>query len=106
MSQWTNWCLCSCCVPITDVLDVAPANQLDFDLLSPGWVDCVFIIRWGGIGEEHDDEKKCEVLRTIQLVSYLNGVSSSQDVCNTQDESRCVWPHVAGVSHHPMMCKK
>ena len=35
-SQWTNWCLCSCCVLISDVVEEAPANRLDLDPLGPG----------------------------------------------------------------------
>jgi hypothetical protein len=32
-SWWTDWCLSSCCVPMSDVLDEEPANQLDLDPL-------------------------------------------------------------------------
>jgi len=28
---WTNWCLHSRCVPMSDIFDIAPAKQLDFD---------------------------------------------------------------------------
>jgi hypothetical protein len=52
-------------VPITDVLDVAPANRFDFDPLSPGWGGCVSRFCWCGIGEEDDHKTKWEVLRTI-----------------------------------------
>jgi len=64
-SRWTNWCLCSCCVPMIAVFDVAPANRLDIDPLSPCWGGCVSMICWCGIGEEDDNEKKWEALRTI-----------------------------------------
>jgi len=64
-SRWTNWCLHCCCVPISDVFNVAPANRLDFDPLAAGWGGCVSIICWCGIGEKDDKEEKWEVLRTI-----------------------------------------
>jgi len=64
-SRWTNWCLRFCCVPMSDALDVAHANRLDLDPLSPGWGGCVSMICWCGIWEEDDNEKKWEVLRTI-----------------------------------------
>jgi len=35
-SRWTNWYLRSCCVPISDVFDEAPANWPHFDSLGPG----------------------------------------------------------------------
>jgi hypothetical protein len=34
--QWANCCLDFFCVPMSDIFDVVPANQLDLDLLSPG----------------------------------------------------------------------
>jgi len=52
-------------MPMSDVLNVSPANQLDFDPLAAGWGGCVSMICWCGIGEEDDNEKKWEVLRTI-----------------------------------------
>jgi hypothetical protein len=64
-SQWTNKYLHSCCVPITDVLDAAPAIRRDFDPRSPGWSGWVSMICWWQIGENDDDENMWEVLRTI-----------------------------------------
>jgi len=52
-SRWINWFLRSCCVPMIDVLDEAPANSLDLDSLWPGWGGCVSVICWWGIEEEH-----------------------------------------------------
>jgi len=63
-SQWTSWCLHCCCVPISAVFDVLPANRLDFDPLAACWGDYVSMICWCGIGEEDDNEMKWEVLRT------------------------------------------
>ena len=54
----TNWCLHSCCVPMSDVFDIVPTNWLDFDPLSPGWSGSVCMICWCGILEEDDIEKK------------------------------------------------
>jgi hypothetical protein len=34
--MWTNWCLRSCCVPISDIFDEASANWPDLDPLGPG----------------------------------------------------------------------
>jgi len=65
VSQWTNLCLCSCCVPRISVFDVVPANLPLFNLLSPGGGGCVFMMCWCGIGEEDDNERKWEALRTI-----------------------------------------
>jgi len=64
-SRWTNWCPCTCCVPMTNQLDVVPANQLNFNPQSPGWGGCVSMICWCGIEEEDDNEMKWEVLWTI-----------------------------------------
>jgi len=64
-SWWTNWCLHSCCVPISDVFIKAPANRLDSDLLGPSCGGCVSIICRCGIAAEDDNEKKWEVLRII-----------------------------------------
>ena len=64
-SQWTNRCLHSCCVHISDALDEEPANRLDLDPLYPGWGGCVSIICWSWIGEEDDNDMKWEVLRII-----------------------------------------
>jgi len=65
-------------VPSIPVIEVAPVNQLEFDPLSPGGVGCILMICWCGIGEEDNNEKMWEALRTIQLVSCQNGISSSQ----------------------------
>jgi len=102
--HWTDWCLRSCCVPMIAVIDVAPTNQLDLDPLSPGWGGCVSMICWCEIGEEDDNEKKWEALRTIYSASCQNRIRSSQHDCYTQDESRWEWLQVAGVSHHPAIC--
>jgi len=67
-------------VLISDVFDVLPTNQLDFDPLAAGRGGCISMICWCGIGEEHDNEKKWEVLTTIYLASCQNRISSSQDV--------------------------
>jgi len=50
---------------MSDAFDVAAANRLDIDLLSPGWGGWVSMICWCGIGEEDDNKKKWEVLRAI-----------------------------------------
>jgi len=63
--QWTDWCLCSCCGPMYDVFDGAPVNQLELDPLGPGWGGFALMICWFGSGEEDDNEKEWEVLRTI-----------------------------------------
>jgi hypothetical protein len=34
--RWSNWCLCSCWVPIGEVFDEASANWPDLDPLGPG----------------------------------------------------------------------
>jgi len=52
-------------MPISDVFNVSPANRLNFDPLTAGWGGCVSMIFLCGIGEEDDNEKKWEVLRTI-----------------------------------------
>jgi len=52
-------------MPVGDIVDVAPTNWLDLDPLSPGGGGCVSMVCWCGIGEEDDNEKKWEVLRTI-----------------------------------------
>ena len=63
--QWTNWCLRSCCVPISTIFDEAAANWPDLDPLGPGWGGCVSMICWCGIGEEDDNKKMWEALRII-----------------------------------------
>jgi len=50
---------------MSDVFDVVPAKRLEFDPLSNGWGCCVSMISWCGIGEEDDNEKKWDVLRTL-----------------------------------------
>jgi len=64
-SRETCLCLHCCCEPISDVFDVSPANWLDFDSLAAGWDGYGSMICWCGIGEEDDNEKKWEVLRTL-----------------------------------------
>ena len=64
-SQWTNWWLHSCCVPMTDGLDEAAFDRLDSDPLLPGGGVCLSQIWWCGIGEEDDNEKMWEVLRNM-----------------------------------------
>jgi len=93
----------SYCVPMSNVFDVSAANGLDFNPLTAGWGGCLSMISWCRRGEEDDNEKKWKVLRTKQLASCRNSVNISQDVQYTHDESYCVWPQVAGVSHHLTM---
>jgi hypothetical protein len=50
---------------VYDVLDEMPIVLLNSDPISPGLCVCVFMIWWGGIGEDDDNEKKWEVLRKI-----------------------------------------
>ena len=100
-SQWTYWCLRSCCVPMSDVFDVAPNISIESDLLSPGCADCVSMICWCGVGQDDHNGKKWEVLRAILSASCQTEICSKQHVVYTQDESCCVWMQVAGVSHHP-----
>ena len=104
--RWTNCWLHSCCVPIIAVFDLAPANRLGIDPLSPGWGGCVSMICWCGIGEKDDNEKKWEALRTIYSASCQNRISSSQLDHYTQDESWWVWLQVAGVAQCPAICNK
>jgi len=63
--RWTNLCLRSGCVPSISIFYVAPANRPVFDPLSPGGSSCVSMMCWCGIGEEDDNERKWEALRTI-----------------------------------------
>jgi len=58
-------CLHCCCVARITVFDVAPANQLQFDPLSPGGGGLVSKTCWCGIGEEDHNERKWEALRPI-----------------------------------------
>jgi len=50
---------------MSDVLDISPANRLDFNPLAAGCGDCVSMICWCGIRKEDDNDKKWEVLTTI-----------------------------------------
>jgi len=74
-------------VPSISVFDVAPANRPVLDPLSPGGGGCVSMMCWCGIGEEDDNERKWEALRTIKVVSCQNGIGSSQHDRYAQDES-------------------
>jgi len=89
-----------------DVFDVVPANWHDLDPLSPGRGGCVFMMCWCGTGEEDDNEKKWEVLRTTQFALCQNGISTSQDVPYTQDESCWLSLQVPGVCHRPTRCNQ
>jgi len=64
-SRWANMCLRSWCVPRMSVFVVPLANLPVFDLLSPGGGGCVSMMCWCEIREEDDNERKCDVLRTI-----------------------------------------
>jgi len=88
-SRWTNWCLRSCCLPISDVFVEVPANRLDLDPLGPGGGSYVSMICWCGVAEEADNENTWEVLRIILLGSCQNVIFSCQHVRYTQDESCC-----------------
>jgi len=57
-SWWTNWCLGSCNVPLSDISKETPVDQLSSDLVYTGWVICVSIICWCGLGEDDDNEIK------------------------------------------------
>jgi len=105
-SWWTNWCLHSLCVPMSDVFDVAAGNQVEPDPPSPGWRGCESMTCWCGIGKKDDKGKKWEVLRTIQLASCQNRICSNQHVRYTQDASCREWMQVGGVSHYPAICRK
>jgi len=63
-SWWTNLCLHSYCVARISVFDSVPANQPVFDPLLPCGGDCVSMMCWCRIGEEDDNERKWENLRT------------------------------------------
>jgi len=69
------------------VFVVAHANQPVFNLLSPGRGGCVSTMCWGEIGEEYDNERKWEALRTISLANCQNGMSSIQHDSYAQEES-------------------
>jgi len=105
-SWWTNWCLHSCCVPVSDLFDRAPFDWLDSDPLLPGCGVRVAMIWWCGIGTEDHNEKKWEVLRNIYLGSCRNRINCSQLVGYTEDESCYVWMQLAGVCHRPRMCNR
>jgi hypothetical protein len=72
--MWTNKCLHSCCVPMSDQFDKALPNLLDFDLLIPGRGGCLFLSCWCEIGEEDDNGKMWDVLRIIRSASCQNGI--------------------------------
>ena len=52
-------------MPRISVFDVAPANGPVFDPLLPGEGGCVSMMCWRGIGEDDDNERKWQALRTI-----------------------------------------
>ena len=52
-------------MPRISGLDVAPTNRPVFDQLSAGGGGCVSIMCWSGMGEEDDNKRKWEALRTI-----------------------------------------
>jgi hypothetical protein len=65
-ASWgTSLYLRCCCVRKIAVCDIRPANLPVFNPLSPGRGDCVSMMCWCGIGEEDDNERKWEALRTI-----------------------------------------
>jgi len=64
-SRWTNLCLRSWCAPRIAVFEVAPTNQPEFNPLSPGGSGCVSMMCRCRIGEQDDNNRKWEVLRTI-----------------------------------------
>jgi hypothetical protein len=74
-------------VPRISVFDVAPTNWPVFNPLLSGGGGCVSMMCWCGVGEKHDNRRKWEALRTIQLASCQNGISSSQHDLSAQDES-------------------
>jgi len=69
------------------VFDVAPPNWPVFDPLLPDGGRCVSMMCWCGIGEEDDNERRWEALRTILLASCQNGINNSQHDRYAQDES-------------------
>jgi hypothetical protein len=88
------------------VFDVASANLLVFDPLPAGARGCVSMMRSCGIGEEDDNERKWDALRTKKLASCQIGISSSHHDHYAQDESYWVWLQVSGVSHRPAICNQ
>jgi hypothetical protein len=74
-------------VPRISVFDVVPTYRPVFDPLSARGGGCVSMMCWCAIGEEDDNERKWEALRTIWLASCQNGISSSQHECYAHDES-------------------
>ena len=64
-SMRTRGCQCVCCVPRIPVLDIPPAHGPEFEPHSPGRGGCVFMMCWCGIGEEDNNERQWEALRTI-----------------------------------------
>jgi len=63
-SWWTNWCLHLYCVSMSDIFDVALANRLDLNPLTPGWGDSLSMLCRCRLGEIHDNEKNWKVLST------------------------------------------
>jgi hypothetical protein len=64
------------------------------------------MICWCGIGDEDDNKKMWEILRTIMLASCQNRISVSQDAHCTRAEFSFVWVQVAGVSYCCAHCKR
>ena len=64
-SRWTNWCLYSWYVPLSDVLDEAPIDWLESDTVSPGWGVYGSLFSYCWIGGEDHNEMKWEVLINI-----------------------------------------
>jgi hypothetical protein len=61
----TYWHLRLCCVQMSVIFDVVPANRLYLNPLSPGCAGCVSMISCCGIGDEDDYEKQWEVQSNI-----------------------------------------
>jgi len=70
------------------------------------WGGCVAMIRFSGIAEEDDTEKKWEALSIINLASSQNGISNSQLAHCTEHASYCIWRQATGISHSPAICSK
>jgi hypothetical protein len=66
VSQWTNLCLRSCCVPRIAVFDVAPENGPVFDPFLPGGGGCVCMMCGFGIGEE--DQVGCYLFHSDTML--------------------------------------
>jgi len=85
--QRTNMYLRSCCVPGIAGRNVTPANLPVSDPLLPGRRSSVSMMRCCGLGEEDDNQRMWEALRTTYLTSWQNGVSTSQHDRYAQDKS-------------------